>query len=124
LQFEDMNCGSSIAKSTMLSQPFSIPAILIGILAPPLLFGLLPPNPIYGVRTKETMQDPQLWHAANRLGGLLLLVSSMVYLVFAWLYPMAGRHDPNFSRWLNHLLSFLLPLAASTIYLLLWIKRR
>ncbi len=61
----------------MSSQPFFIPAILILVAALPLILALIPPNRFYGVRTPETLDDPQLWYQVNRYGGWALLVSSL-----------------------------------------------
>ncbi len=49
----------------MISQPFFIPAIIFLVAALPLILALIPPNRIYGVRTPETLNDPQLWYQVN-----------------------------------------------------------
>jgi SdpI/YfhL protein family len=36
----------------------------------PLSMGLVRPNPVYGFRTKETLEDPNVWYPTNRVAGL------------------------------------------------------
>lgn len=71
----------------MLSQPFVVPSSCILLLALPLIFGLIPPNRVYGIRTAETLATPRLWYRANRYGGRALLMSSLLYLGVAAIFP-------------------------------------
>ena len=99
----------------MTSQPFFIPAIIILVIVLPLILGLIPPNRIYGVRTWETLDDPQRWYQVNRYGGWALLVSSLFYLVVAAAFPSVVAGETLFGRWIVHLGAFAGPLFVSLI---------
>ncbi|MFT5585998.1 MAG: putative membrane protein [Cognaticolwellia sp.] len=57
--------------------------LLIAGLSVPLILQKVPPNRIYGFRSKRTLADEQVWYRVNRLGGVFLLLSSLVTLVAA-----------------------------------------
>lgn len=99
----------------MLAQPFIIPATIFLLLSIPLILGIVPPNPIYGVRTPMTMNDPQLWYGVNRYGGWAILLSSIVYLCVAGILPTPPDNS-DFARWLVHLVAFVLPLILSLLF--------
>src|SRR5207245_2046583 len=54
---------------------FLIGYAVIGLIAVPLAMRLIPPNPVYGVRTRRTIENPSLWYNVNAVGGQLLLVA-------------------------------------------------
>ena len=54
---------------------------MILLLAIPLIAGRVPPNFWYGVRTPKTMSSRKVWYAANRRGGIYLLIASVVTLL-------------------------------------------
>ena len=101
----------------MFNQPFLVPSVVIGLLAIPLIFRLIPQNRIYGVRTRKTIADVATWYSINRAAGIFLVISSAVYLGFAWLCPMVGQHDSRFGLWLLHLGVFAAPLIAGVLWL-------
>jgi hypothetical protein len=107
----------------MTNQPFFIPAMLIGMMSIPLIFAMVPKNRFYGFRNAKTFSDEKLWYRANMFGGWLLLVSSVMYLVFAMMYPMTGNHDARFSLWLAHLLFFAVPLFVSVACTLIYLRK-
>ena len=107
----------------MTNQPFFIPAALIGLMSIPLILALVPKNRFFGIRTAGTLSDDKVWYRANRFGGLLFLVSSVVYLVFASMYPMTGSRDARFSLWLGHLFFFAAPLFASVLCVMGFLRR-
>ena len=106
----------------MLSQPFFIPALLISLLSIPLIGGLIPPNRGYGIRTRKTVSDPQLWYRANRFGGWALLLASGIYLAVAALTRDLPAANDDFAIWLFHLGSFSLPLLISLLLIRSYIK--
>ena len=97
----------------MIHQPFFVPSIVITIFSLPLILGVIPRNRFYGFRTQRTLSDEGAWYKANRLGGILFTLSSSVYLMVAWWFPMRGPHDPRFELWLVHLGAFAVPLLVS-----------
>ena len=99
----------------MSSQPFFIPAIIILVASLPLILALIPPNRVYGVRTPETLNDPQLWYQVNRYGGWALLVSSLFYLVVAAFLPSVVSEVTLFGRWIVHVGAFAGPLLISLV---------
>jgi uncharacterized membrane protein len=107
----------------MIHQPFFFPSVVIALVSAPLVFRWIPQNRIYGIRTRKTLADTDAWYAINQIGGILLIVSSAMYLAFSWQLPMAGQHDPRFGLWLSHLLVFALPIALSVIWLKGYSKR-
>jgi uncharacterized membrane protein len=56
--------------------------ILVGWLTPK-----APPNPYFGVRTRATLECPDTWREANRIGGRAMLVAGVVTLLGA---PLPG----------------------------------
>ena len=104
----------------MTSQPFFIPAILIGLLAVPLILGI-PPNRVYGVRTRRTLSDRRLWYRANRFGGWCLLVATLVYLLIAALTPDGG--GAGLRVWAVHLVAFVAPLALGLLLIGRYLRR-
>ncbi len=91
----------------MLSQPFIIPAILFLLLAIPLILGIMPPNWGYGIRTSKTLSNKEVWYRANRFGGVVIVIASLVYLLVAATVPYSAN---NFTFWLIHLAAFAFPL--------------
>ena len=104
----------------MTTQPFFVPAVLIGLLALPLILGI-PPNPLYGVRTRRTLAERRLWYRANRFGGWCLLAATIVYLLIAALTPDGGGAD--LGVWGLHLVAFVVPLALSLLLIGRYLKR-
>ncbi len=98
----------------MQSQPFFVPAVLFILLAIPLILGLMPRNWGYGIRTRKTLSDDRSWYPANRFGGWAILVSSVIYLVVAVLFP-DNSGGVNLAAWLIHLAAFVLPLLISLL---------
>jgi uncharacterized membrane protein len=70
-----------------------VPHVLYGLLivlppltllvAIPLILGWVKPNPWYGVRTSKTRSSPEIWYRANRMGGIWLVVATLI-AVGAW----------------------------------------
>jgi uncharacterized membrane protein len=106
----------------MTHQPFFVPAVIIFIAAIPLILGLIPRNRLYGIRTQKTLSDDSMWYRSNRLGGWAMLLSSVIYLAVAIIYPASGPKDPNFSLWLLHLGSFIAPLTAGVLLTIRYTK--
>lgn len=97
----------------MQNQPFIIPSVLILLLSIPLVAGVIPPNRYYGFRTVKAMLDSQVWYRVNRVCGVLLFVSSALYLVLCGLLINAPSVNDHFELWLLHLGVFAIPLFAS-----------
>lgn len=103
----------------MTLQPFFVPSVLLFVVSIPLVLGIVPRNRYYGFRTRKTLTDDKIWYEANRFGGWAILVSCCIYFVVAILYPASGPRDSNFSLWLVHFCSFMVPLVLGLL-LTLW----
>jgi hypothetical protein len=104
-------------------QPFLVPSIIVVFVVIPLVLGLVPPNRVYGVRTKKTLADPELWRRANVFGGCALGLAALVY-IFAGRYipyPPAGSGD--LAAFGLHLGLFVGPLLLAVLLTGLYIRR-
>ena len=99
----------------MISSPFFIPTVIFLIVSLPLVLGVVPMNRWYGIRTVKTMEADRVWYSANRFGGWTFIVSGMIYLGTAVLFPYNKSAPNNFSIWAIHLAAFGLPLAVSVV---------
>ncbi len=106
----------------MLHQPFLVPSSIILLLSLPLILGLIPPNRVYGVRTAETLADRDLWYRANRYGGWTLVVSSILYLGIAAIFPSVDVDERELGLWLLQLVVFVGPLIISLLLIRSYIK--
>ncbi len=107
----------------MIHQPFFVPSIIIAILSLPLIFAMIPRNRFYGFRTQKTLSDAMVWYKVNRRIGILFIISSAVYTILAWFFPMSGANDPRFGLWLVQLCGFAVPLIASIVLAKQYSKR-
>ncbi len=53
------------------------------------------PNHWYGLRTRSTLEDPEVWYEANALLGRELAVVGVGLGALAWLWPAVARPDPD-----------------------------
>ena len=65
---------------------FLVGYAVIGLIAVPLAMRLIPPNPVYGVRTRRTVENPALWYTVNAVGGQLLLVACGLGAIILMMY--------------------------------------
>jgi uncharacterized membrane protein len=67
---------------------------IMGGLAIPLWHGKIAPNKTYGVRTKRTLADPELWYRANAVVGRNLAIFSIVLacITVAFHFTLARTH--------------------------------
>jgi hypothetical protein len=105
----------------MTKPPFVIPSLIFLLLSIPLVLGRIPKNRLYGIRTRKTLSDERLWYAVNRLGGRLIVASSLIYLATASLVPYST--DSTSPNWWAHVAAFVLPLAASLLTIHFYSKR-
>ena len=106
----------------MTDQPFFIPSLLISVLAIPLVFGLLPRNHWYGIRTAQTLSDENTWYRSNRFGGCAFQISGVIYFAIAKIFPTPKPAGSDFALWALHLSAFLLPLIASILLTMRYMK--
>jgi len=100
----------------MFSQPFFIPSVLIALLSLPLIFGWIPRQSFYGTRTPKTFSSDDIWYAANRFTGIVLLASCCIYFAVAWTLPDATTvSNIGFVIWCVHFGAFLIPLIVSLL---------
>lgn len=72
--------------------PIALPLITIAT-AIPLVFQKVPPNLFYGFRTPKTLATPDVWYRANFLGGVNLLVASVLCLLVNALISISLEHS-------------------------------
>lgn len=97
----------------MSDQPFFIPAVIILGVSVPLILRLIPRNRFYGIRTRKTLLSDNQWYSINRTAGIVFVISSLVYIFSAILYPYSKMAKNDFQIWLVHLAAFLIPLLIS-----------
>lgn len=85
----------------MTNQPFFWPSLIIFIGTIPLILGLIPRNRIYGIRLAKTLASDEAWYRANRFGGIVMLIGSLIYLAVAAVIPTAGRGAESAVWWIH-----------------------
>ncbi len=68
--------------------------LVILVLGIPLLLGKVPPNALYGLRTRRTLADEEIWYRANRFAGLVLMLAGGVVLLAWALVPRSPFEGP------------------------------
>jgi len=56
--------------STMMFLLMLTSCVVFVAMGVPFVMSAVPPNRIYGFRIRRTLQDPEVWYAANRVAGL------------------------------------------------------
>jgi uncharacterized membrane protein len=51
--------------------------LFMALLAIPMIRGWINPNPYYGLRVKQTLEDPALWFPVNRYAGWCLFFAGI-----------------------------------------------
>ncbi|MBC8021738.1 MAG: SdpI family protein [Burkholderiales bacterium] len=97
---------------------FLIAYAVIALIAIPLAMRLIPPNPIYGVRTPRTADNPEHWYNVNAVAGQLLLAACGVSAILLMMYQ--GTWLKSF--WAQ-LVLFVIPIAAAVIATLYFEKK-
>ncbi|MGE5299493.1 MAG: SdpI family protein [Acidobacteriota bacterium] len=95
------------------SIPFLVPAVIFVLISVPLVLGMVPRNRFYGIRTKKTLSDDRVWYAVNKLGGRLIIFSSLIYLAATSLLPYSKSSSDSLTVWSTHILAFVVPLLGS-----------
>lgn len=73
-----------LSNNTYLNQEaFSLLSIMIGTAITYIgnLLGKIEQNPVIGVKTKATKNNKKVWKKTNRLGGLLGVISGIVFII-------------------------------------------
>jgi hypothetical protein len=96
-------------------QPFLVPSVIFAAISIPLVVGLVPPNRYYGFRTTRALESTEVWYAANRHGGIAVLLASVTYLLLARLLPYHEGAPDDFRVWLIQLAGLALPLFAAFV---------
>jgi uncharacterized membrane protein len=73
---------------------FMISGLVIGIaylgLGIPLALKRISPNKLYGMRTRKTLSNPEIWYCANAFSGRWMMAAGLVSLLSALLLPYAA----------------------------------
>ena len=56
---------------------------LLALLSLPLMAGKVKPNPFYGFRVPATLENPDIWYAANKYFAKRLLIVALVEVISA-----------------------------------------
>ena len=68
---------------TMLRLLFNVSGLVLIGIAIPLIQRRIKPNYWYGLRTRRTLDNPQIWYDVNAHAGKQLLVSGVITTVAA-----------------------------------------
>lgn len=71
-----------------------VPVVLI-VGTVPMILGMVPRNPIYGFRTGYTMSSDEVWYRANRIAGVALFLSGLVWCGLAIVLPVVQPSMPE-----------------------------
>ncbi len=78
----------------------------------PLVAGWVAPNSTYGYRTPLTLSDPHIWYAANRFGGVAMIVAGALLGALGLLFVRRHNSRPTWAALLALLLGAALPVTA------------
>lgn len=60
---------------------YVVTGLLLCILSVPLILKKVKPNGLYGFRVKKTLENPDIWYAANCYSGKWLLVTGLITIM-------------------------------------------
>jgi len=87
----------------------------------PCSMGWVPPNPLYGFRTSNTLQDPDVWYPTNRVAGFWGIATGIVAAGVSISTFYAGLGLPA-SAWIN-LVPFAVGIVGTLLHGFLVIRR-
>jgi uncharacterized membrane protein len=67
--------------------PFLVACGVIALVSIPLILKIVPPNRWYGLRTRQTLSNQELWFRANSFAGWAFFVAAVVSSVVFTLAP-------------------------------------
>ena len=105
----------------ILSYFFIFIGILEMVFSIPLIYMKIPPNRIYGFRTRETLNNEELWYKANRYGGRDLLIAGILVSIGGLLILLLNMDFFN-GLWMM-LWFIIIPLIVVTMRNYLFIRR-
>ena len=95
--------------------------VLLMALSLPLLWEKIPPNGLYGFRVRATLENPQIWYAANKFAAKRLLMAGAVFVAAALiLYFIPGVRVDTYS--LGCLFLFAVPFVIGLVQSLRYVK--
>ena len=87
-----------------------VPSAIIAVASIPLMLNVVPPNRVYGVRTRQTLANHDLWVRANRFAGCAFFIASATTAAVFAVHPEYAS-----GRSLAGLVVFLAPLGAALV---------
>ncbi|MBC7195116.1 MAG: SdpI family protein [Caldisericia bacterium] len=78
------------------------------------------PNLFYGVRTSETLSDPEVWKKTNKLGSILFSIVSLIFILLNLIFYLSNSPTSNSKFSLIFLLFGILSI---TFYLVFYSKK-
>ena len=102
---------------------FIVPSLLFIAISIPLIIKKIPRNCAYGIRTKKTLANDEIWYKANRYGGVSFLMAALITLIGCTvLFLNKDRLSFDIINNLGFGL-FVVPILASVILSFLYIKK-
>lgn len=92
---------------------FGVPLFIIA-LSVPLIRGAVSRNRLFGIRPRRTLAPDEAWYPANRIGGIALVVSSLVWLAAGTL--LVGEPDGEQSVMAIGLIATAVAMIGATAY--------
>ncbi len=59
--------------------------IIFFVLGIPFIFKLIPPNPLYGFRTRSTLDNEELWYPVNKNAGIDMVVLGIIFILLPFI---------------------------------------
>ncbi len=77
----------------------------------PLALKRIAPNNVYGFRTRETLENPEIWYSVNNLGGTFFVTAGVISIAVLF----ALQHYWKVSPMIAVIVGFTLPLISLAI---------
>lgn len=89
IRMTNMRCAKLLLK-WVKRIPYAL-MLLMFALAVPMVLRLVPPNRFYGVRTRATFDDHDLWYAVNEQTGIMMMIGALAGFIFVYGYERLSK---------------------------------
>lgn len=94
-------------------------SILYVVLGLPLAFRMVSPNSWYGVRTANTLQDPNVWYSTNYTAGLSFIASGFLCIALIYIFNNVIKVNAMTSILVSSFVPIIVPMIALVAIFLL-----